>query len=165
MDADPTPDELLAELRELASLDLESVTLQDPGHEHRPVLDDVDAVERQADTVVVVTLTHGDRRVVGSSRSGDTGGSVDRAAAEAVLAALDELVPAGRVEWHIDRAELLDPPTPQRPTVAHVAVAIRTAQGADVLVGSAIVRGATHEAAARAVLDAVNRPIVPLIGP
>jgi hypothetical protein len=129
----------------------------------RPVLDDVDAVERERDTVVVVTLSFRGRRVVGTRRSGHASTQVDRAASEATLEALAQVVPPRRVEWHVDRTEVLGPATAHRPAVVHGAIAVRTARGEEMLVGAALVRTSTYDAAARATLDAVNRRLDQLV--
>lgn len=162
---DPSRDRLLAELREIGSLDLESTPSDERSPVSRPALDDVDVVERERDTVVVVTLSDAGRRVVGTTGTGHASGQVDRAAAEATLLALDELAPPGRAEWYVDRVELLGPPSPHRPAVVHVTVATRTAHGHELLAGSALVRTTSHEAAARATLDALNRRLDHLTEP
>lgn len=154
---DPSLALLLAELREIGSIDLESVAVDAVFRVRRPVLDAVETVERERDTVVVVTLSHGGQHVVGRARTGHASGQVDRASAEATLLALDLLVPPGRVEWYVDRAELLGPPTPNRPAIVNVTVEVRTGHGPELLAGSALVRTTSHEAAARATLDALNR--------
>lgn len=155
-----------AALRELSSLDLEALEVHAPQPAgDRPALLDVGTDEGHASRRVVVTLRHRGQRVETAEQATDTAHGAERAAARATVAALRALLPPSVAELHLDWIDVLEGPTPNRPHVVHCAIALRTASGEDLLVGSAVVRdGARADAAARAVLDAVNRRFIELTG-
>jgi hypothetical protein len=154
-----TAEALQAALREVASIDLEDVAVAAPrrrgGELGRPALHEVASAADH--TAVMVELRHGAQRARTTRSATGEPHSVLRAVATATLAAVAELLPAGLAELHLDWVRTLDPPTPNRPTVVHCSVVLRTAAGEELLAGSAVVRGSEHESMARAVLDAVNR--------
>lgn len=154
-----------AALRELGSLDLEAVEVRSRPAGERPALIEVDTEDTPPEGVrVSVELRHRGQRVEAVEVAGPSIRGAERAAARATVAALRELLPAGVADVHLDWIDVLAPPTPNRPAVVHCAVALRTAAGEDVLVGSSVVRDDGPSAAARAVLDAVNRRFSDLSG-
>jgi hypothetical protein len=151
-----------AALRELGSIDLDTVEVSGRRTAgDRPALLEVD---RSDEAQVTVVLRHRGQRVEGVQRAGPELRDVERAAARATIEAVLALLPPRVAELHLDWFDVLAPPTPSRDSVVHVAVAVRTATGEDVLVGSALVRDDAGWAAARAVLDAVNRRFTDLSG-
>jgi hypothetical protein len=154
-------------LRELGSLDLEAVEVTGSRTMgQRPALLDVQAEDPPG--YVTVVLRHHGRRVEATEEGSVAPHRVERTASRATIAALRQLLPERVAELHLDVVDVIDPATPNRPAVVHCAVALRTASGEDLLVGSAVVRGTDANddahAAARAVLDAVNRRFSELTG-
>jgi hypothetical protein len=161
---DPADDAAWAALRDLSSLDLEAVAVRrEPGGD-RPALLAVDTREDLEPPRVSVVLRHRGQRVERLERLGAGPRAEARAAARATVGALRDLLPPGVAEVHLDWVELLAPPTPNRPSVLHATVALRTAAGEELLAGSAVLRDEEAVCAARAVLDAVNRRLAQMTG-
>lgn len=149
-------------LQELSFIDLDHVPAQ-PTEGERLTLAHVQAAHTRSDVVVSVQLRLGARRTSGTVEEPSGPQAIHRAAASATLQALQGLTIPRTVELHIDWVDVLWAPTRSRPSVVHVAVAFRTAEGEQLLMGSAILGDDDAEAAARAALDAVNRRLSPLL--
>jgi hypothetical protein len=154
-----------AALRELGSLDLEAVQVRSRPAGERPALIEVETEGAEAGgSRVTVELRHRGQRVTRVEEAAPSPRGEQRAAALATVAAVRALLPPGVADVHLDWFDILPPPTPHRPSVVHCSVALRTAAGEDVLVGSSIIRDDGPAAAARAVLDAINRRFGDLAG-
>jgi hypothetical protein len=160
---DPAHDAMLEALRHLGSIDLEPVPAEQ-ARAGRVRLVDVRVQEQESASSVVVTLAHGSRTVDGVARGGGGEFGSCRTAATAALDALVQLLVPHSAQLHLDWVSVLSPPSPQRPPVVHVTVALRTAAGEQLLAGSALVRDHLVDAAVRAALDSVNRCTTPLLG-
>ena len=147
-------DDAWAALREVGSVDLDSVAAPRGRSGERPVLQ---AVDVDPTNLVTVELRHRGRRAVATEEGGEQPRGVERAAARATVRALADLLPPGVAELHLDWIEILAPPTPQRPHAVHATVALRSGSGEVLLAGSALFTDDAVGAAARSVLDAVNR--------
>jgi hypothetical protein len=158
---------VLAALQEVGGVDLATLSMAAPAlssastegeqrSARRPVFASLSVDRGDLDATVEVTLSVEGRPVVGRVAGLSTTTGTLRTAAFATLAALDELIGSdARVQ--LDWLEVLEVGAPGRPHVVSAAVTFLTRDGAEVHVGSAIVRGDEREAAVRATLDALNR--------
>lgn len=145
---DPAVAEALREL---------SPTRPDSRDAHRPVFAELQMFPSGAGTAVDVTLALAGRVVTKRAEGSSDEHVIARTAAEAVLGALEELlgeIATLELAWF----KILEPEGHFGHTVAHAAVACRTAHGRELYVGSALSRGDLAVAAVRAALDAMNRP-------
>jgi hypothetical protein len=96
--------------------------------------------------------------VRGESTGTATQSGVQRAVASAALRALEQLI-AGRARFELEHVEV----TNGHNRTALVSITMVSGTGADRLTGSATVREDARQAVIRAVLDAVNRRLEPLL--
>lgn len=122
----------------------------------RPVFARLEVDSSLEEPVVEVTLTIGDRRLVGRAVGPATGDASPRTAALATLVALRELLPAG-VDTELGWLDVVDDPLGERPRVANSGLHCTTPQGTQTLLGSALAAGDLRVAAVRATLDGLNR--------
>lgn len=149
-------------LQDLSSIDLDPVPMP-PEDDDRLTLAHVESAHTGTRVVVTVELALGGRRTSGTAEEASTAQAAHRTAASATLLALQDLTIPRTVEMHLDWVDVLWPPSRLRPSVVHVAVAFRTAEGEQLLMGSAVVGDDPAAAAARATLDAVNRRLTPML--
>jgi hypothetical protein len=159
---DPADSELYKALRDLAAMEIRAVSVRPPAVSHRPNVAAVETDEHGSDTTVTVKLQLGDNGFSGSARGPSNIPAICRSAAEATLRALDDVL-AGVALARIDWLDSSQSPSFDQPHIMHVAVLFRTADGEDLLIGSAVIRGVEYEAAVRATLDAVNRQVEMLL--
>jgi hypothetical protein len=141
---------------------IEDAESQDPGSPtgHRPVISRMQLVSSGLDVTANVSLTFQGRVVRGEAGGTATQSGVQRAVASAALHAVEQLIDS-RARFELEHVEV----TPNgRDRTALVSVTMVSNSGADRLTGSAMVRQDARQAVIRAVLDAVNRRLEPLLG-
>lgn len=126
----------------------------------RAVISRMQLVSAGLEITATVELNHSGRLVSGSSTGTATQSGVHRAAASAALRALEELV-GDRARFELEHVELTSAGTER---TALASVTMISSAGTDRLTGSAVVREDVRQAVIRAVLDAVNRRVDPLLG-
>lgn len=122
----------------------------------RPTFARLEVDSSRDEPVIEVTLTLGDRRLVGRSVGPATGDAGPRTAAIAALGALREVLPPG-VDIELGWLDVVDDPVGERPRVANSGVYCTTPRGTQTFLGSALASGDPRVAAVRATLDALNR--------
>jgi hypothetical protein len=125
---------------------------------HRPVISRMQLVSSGLDVSATVSLTFQDRVVRGESTGTATQSGVQRAVASATLHAIEQLI-SSEARFELDHVEASG-----RDRTALVSVTMVSGAGTDRLTGSAMVREDARQAVIRAVLDAVNRRLEPLLG-
>jgi hypothetical protein len=125
----------------------------------RPVISRMQLVSSGLDVEAIVTLSFRDVVVRGESTGTATQSGVQRAVATATLRATEQLV-GGKARFELEHVEVA--PT-GRDRTALVSVTMLGGAGNDHLTGSAAVREDARQAVIRAVLDAVNRRLEPLL--
>lgn len=130
---------------------------EEPRDQHRPVFAELQVFPRAGVTAVDVTLSLVGRVVTARAEGAADERAVAHTAAEAVLDALEQFLGEG-IALELAWFKVLEPEGHFGHTVAHCAVASRSARGRDLYVGSALSRGDLSVAAVRAALDAMNRP-------
>lgn len=129
-----------------------------PGH--RPVISRMQLVSSGLDVSANVTLTFQGRAVRGEATGTATQTGVQRAVAAASLHAVEQLIDS-RARFELEHVEVT---ANGRERTALVSVTMVSGAGTDRLTGSAMVREDARQAVIRAVLDAVNRRLEPLLG-
>jgi hypothetical protein len=128
-----------------------------PGH--RPVISRMQLVSSGLDVSASVSLMFQGRVVRGEATGTATQTGVQRAVASASLHAVEQLIDS-LARFELEHVEV----TPSgRDRTALVTVTMVSGSGTDRLTGSAIVREDARQAVIRAVLDAVNRRLEPLL--
>jgi hypothetical protein len=127
---------------------------------HRPVISRMQLVSSGLDVSATVSLTFQDRVVRGESTGTATQSGVQRAVASATLHAIEQLI-SSEARFELDHVEVT---ASGRDRTALVSVTMVSGAGTDRLTGSAMVREDARQAVIRAVLDAVNRRLEPLLG-
>jgi hypothetical protein len=124
----------------------------------RPVFSGLKVDRQQFDTHIDVTLQYRGRTATGSAWGLATHQHTAMTASSATLVALREFLPSG-VAVQVDWVDILEGSAIGRPTVLQVAVTALRASGEERHIGTAMARGDLREAAVRATLDALNRPL------
>jgi hypothetical protein len=124
----------------------------------RPVFSGLKVDRHQLETSIDVTISYDGRTSVGSAEGLATHQHVVLTAASAALSALRTFLPSD-VRMQVEWVDVLDGAVPGRPTVVQVSVTCLRAGGEERLMGTAMARGDIREAAVRATLDALNRPL------
>jgi hypothetical protein len=124
----------------------------------RPVISRMQLVSSGLDVSAIVSLPFQGGVVRGESTGTATQSGVQRAVASAALRALEQLI-AGRARFELEHVEV----TNGHNRTALVSITMVSGTGADRLTGSATVREDARQAVIRAVLDAVNRRLEPLL--
>lgn len=154
--------EVLAVLGDVAGVDLGTIEvgpLPAAGERRvRPVLVGVSVDQGPLDTAVEVALRHAGRTSRGRSDDVTTPEATVRAAARATLVAVAEVLPDD-VRVTLEWLEVRGVPGVDRRASVEVAVGVLREDGQDLFLGAALVRGDVRESAARATLDALNRPL------
>ena len=119
----------------------------------RPAISRMHLVSSGLEVTATVTLSAGDRHVVGESRGSASPIGVQRAVANATLRAVEQLLD-GSARFDLDHLEVAQLGGDR--TVL-VGVSLLSAQGAERLTGAAAVREDVRQAVIRATLDALNR--------
>jgi hypothetical protein len=127
---------------------------------HRPVISRMQLVSSGLDVSASVSLTFQGRVVRGESTGTATQSGVQRAVAAASLHAIEQLI-SSRARFELEHVEVT---ASGRDRTALVSVTMVSGAGTDRLTGSAMVREDARQAVIRAVLDAVNRRLEPLLG-
>jgi hypothetical protein len=127
---------------------------------HRPVISRMQLVSSGLDVSASVSLTFQGRVVRGESTGTATQSGVQRAVAAASLHAVEQLI-SSRARFELEHVEVT---ASGRDRTALVSVTMVSGAGTDRLTGSAMVREDARQAVIRAVLDAVNRRLEPLLG-
>jgi hypothetical protein len=127
---------------------------------HRPVISRMQLVSSGLDVSASVSLTFQGTVVRGESTGTATQSGVQRAVAAASLHAIEQLI-SSRARFELEHVEVT---ASGRDRTALVSVTMVSGAGTDRLTGSAIVREDARQAVIRAVLDAVNRRLEPLLG-
>jgi hypothetical protein len=126
---------------------------------HRPVISRMQLVSSGLDVSASVSLTFQGRVVRGESTGTATQSGVQRAVAAASLHAVEQLI-SSRARFELEHVEVT---ASGRDRTALVSVTMVSGAGTDRLTGSAMVREDARQAVIRAVLDAVNRRLEPLL--
>jgi hypothetical protein len=127
---------------------------------HRPVISRMQLVSSGLDVSASVSLTFQGRVVRGESTGTATQSGVQRAVAAASLHAIEQLI-SSQARFELEHVEVT---ASGRDRTALVSVTMVSGAGTDRLTGSAMVREDARQAVIRAVLDAVNRRLEPLLG-
>jgi hypothetical protein len=127
---------------------------------HRPVISRMQLVSSGLDVSASVSLTYQERVVRGESTGTATQSGVQRAVAAASLHAVEQLI-GSQARFELEHVEVT---ASGRDRTALVSVTMVSGAGTDRLTGSAMVREDARQAVIRAVLDAVNRRLEPLLG-
>jgi hypothetical protein len=126
----------------------------------RPIISRMQLISSGLDVTAAVSLSYRDGTVRGESTGTATQSGVQRAVATASLRAVEALIGStARFEL-----EHVDVTRSGRDRTALVSVTMVSGSGTDRLTGSAVVREDARQAVIRAVLDAVNRRLEPLLG-
>jgi hypothetical protein len=125
----------------------------------RPLISRMQLVSSGLDVTATVELTLAGRTVDGASTGTATQVGVHRAVAAATMRAVEELA-GTRARFELEHVEL-STAGPQRTVL--VSMTMISSVGTDRLTGSAVVREDVRQAVIRAVLDAVNRRVDPLL--
>jgi hypothetical protein len=107
-----------------------------------------------------VSLSYREGTVSGAATGTATQSGVQRAVATGSLRAVEELI-GGKARFELEHVEVT---RSGRDRTALVSVTMVSGAGSDRLTGSAVVREDARQAVIRAVLDAVNRRLEPLLG-
>jgi ribosomal protein S11 len=126
---------------------------------HRPVISRMQLVSSGLDVSASVSLTFQGRVVRGESTGTATQSGVQRAVAAAALHAVEQLIDS-KARFELEHVEVT---ISGRDRTALVSVTMVSSAGTDRLTGSAMVREDARQAVIRAVLDAVNRRLEPLL--
>jgi hypothetical protein len=126
---------------------------------HRPVISRMQLVSSGLDVSASVSLTFQGQVVRGESTGTATQSGVQRAVAAASLHAVEQLI-SSRARFELEHVEVT---ASGRDRTALVSVTMVSGAGTDRLTGSAMVREDARQAVIRAVLDAVNRRLEPLL--
>lgn len=127
---------------------------------HRPVISRMQLVSSGLDVSASVSLMFQGHVVRGEATGTATQSGVQRAVASAALHAVEQLID-NRARFELEHVEVT---ANGRDRTALVSVTMVSGSGADRLTGSAMVREDARQAVIRAVLDAVNRRLEPLLG-
>jgi hypothetical protein len=125
----------------------------------RPIISRMQLVSSGLEVTATVSLSLRDATVQGQATGTATQIGVQRAVATGTLRALEQLI-ADKARFELEHVEVT---RSGRDRTALVAVTMVTASGTDRLTGSAVVREDARQAVIRAVLDAVNRRLEPLL--
>lgn len=125
----------------------------------RPVISRMQLISAGMQVSAYVTLTHAGRTVVGETAGSATQRGIHRAVANASLRALESLV-GDRAHFELEHIDVSVVGTER---TAGVTVTMTTSEGSDLLTGCAIVRDDARQAVIRAVMDAANRRLAPLL--
>jgi hypothetical protein len=138
--------------------DAESVDVSSQSGQ-RPVISRMQLVSSGLDVSASVSLTFQGNVVRGESTGTATQSGVQRAVASAALHAVEQLI-NNAARFELEHVEVT---ASGRDRTALVSVTMVSAAGTDRLTGSAMVREDARQAVIRAVLDAVNRRLEPLL--
>lgn len=130
-----------------------------PVQGRRPVISRMQLVSSGLDVTAKVSLAYRDGTVRGESTGTATQSGVQRAVASASLRAIESLI-GGKARFELEHVEVA---SNGRDRTALVAVTMVSGSGTDRLTGSAVVREDARQAVIRAVLDAINRRLEPLL--
>jgi hypothetical protein len=127
---------------------------------HRPIISRMQLVSSGLDVTAAVSLSYREGTVRGESTGTATQSGVQRAVATAALRAIELLIGTS-ARFELEHVEVT---RSGRDRTALVSVTMVSGAGSDRLTGSAVVREDARQAVIRAVLDAVNRRLEPLLG-
>jgi hypothetical protein len=126
----------------------------------RPAISRMQLVSSGLEVTAIVSLSYREHTLRGESTGTATQSGVQRAVATASLRAIEELI-RGSARFELEHVETTS--TGHDRTVL-VSLTMVSGNGTDRLTGSALVREDARQAVIRAVLDAVNRRLEPLLG-
>jgi hypothetical protein len=126
----------------------------------RPIISRMQLVSSGLEVKATVSLSYREGTVSGAASGTATQSGVQRAVATAALHAIEELI-GGKARFELEHVEVT---RSGRDRTARVSVTMVSGTGTDRLTGSAVVREDARQAVIRAVLDAVNRRLEPLLG-
>jgi hypothetical protein len=126
----------------------------------RPIISRMQLVSSGLEVKATVSLSYREGTVSGAASGTATQSGVQRAVATAALHAIEELI-GGKARFELEHVEVT---RSGRDRTALVSVTMVSGTGTDRLTGSAVVREDARQAVIRAVLDAVNRRLEPLLG-
>jgi hypothetical protein len=126
----------------------------------RPIISRMQLVSSGLEVTATVSLSYREGTVSGAATGTATQSGVQRAVATGSLRAVEELI-GGKARFELEHVEVT---RSGRDRTALVSVTMVSGAGSDRLTGSAVVREDARQAVIRAVLDAVNRRLEPLLG-